>query len=197
MIKKVLLVGLLTIAFGMPTLKAQDAYLSENNTSDAVLIQQEKNATSSTFNRTPNKFAIAPQVAYNGNKLGAGLRLSYDFTDALRFTLDGDYYLYTAKGGNSGRIMDLNPNLNFVFGDGDFHFYIITGIYFAIGQSMLLDELTNLSGDENFTTLGLGFNLGCGIEYQINESIRVFFEQEAALGLMSSWMPKLGCAFCL
>jgi opacity protein-like surface antigen len=196
MIKKVLLAGLLTLVLGMPSMKAQDAYLSENNTNDAILIQAGQSATLSTANRTPNKFAVAPQLAYNGNKLGAGLRLSYDFTDALRFTIDGDYYFYTAKGGYEGRVMDLNPNLNFVFGNSDFHFYLITGIYFSIGQSMLLDNLTDLSGDEDPTTLGLGFNVGCGIEYQITENIRAFFEQQACLGLMSSWMPKLGCAFC-
>ena len=194
--KKVLFAGLLALTLGISTIKAQDVYLSENNTNDAILIQAGQSTTLSTVNRTPNKFAVAPQLAYNGNKLGAGLRLSYDFTDALRFTLDGDYYFYTAKGGYAGRLMDLNPNLNFVFGNGDFHFYMITGIYFSIGHSMLLDDLTDLSGDENPTTVGLGFNVGCGIEYQITESIRAFFEQQACLGLMSSWMPKLGCAFC-
>ena len=61
---------------------------------------------------------------------------------------------------------------------------------------MLLDDLTDLSGDENSMTVGLGFNVGCGIEYQITEKIRAFFEQQACLGLMSSWMPKMGCAFC-
>ena len=196
MVNKLLLVGLLTFVFGMTSTKAQDSYLSETNTNDVVLIQAGQNATLSTANRTSKKFAVAPQLAYNGNKLGAGLRLSYDFTDALRFSLDGDYYFYTAKGGYAGRLMDLNPNLNFVFGNGDFHFYMITGIYFSIGYSMLLDDLTDLSGDENPMTVGLGFNVGCGIEYQITENIRAFFEQQACLGLMSSWMPKMGCAFC-
>ena len=196
MIKKVLLTGLLTLFFGTFAMQAQDVYLSETNTNDAVLIQAEQNATLSNAKRTPNKFAVALQVPYNGNKLGAGLRFSYDFTDILRFCLDGDFYFYTAKGGYSGRIMDLNPNLNLVFGNGDFHFYLITGIYFAIGNSLLLDDLTDLSGDENPTTLGLGINAGFGIEYQITDSFRAFFEQQASLGLMTSWMPKLGCAFC-
>lgn len=196
MIKKVLLVGLLTIAFGMPALKAQDAYLSRNNRNDAVLIQAEQNATLSTANRTPKKLAVAPQLAYNGNKLGAGLRLSYDFTDMLRFTVDGDIYFHTRKGGFKGRIMDLNPNVNLVFGNGDFHFYLIAGVYFAIGKSLALEELSGESDDDEYA-LGLGFNAGFGIEYQITDNFRVFFDQQASLGLVSSWMPKLGCAICL
>lgn len=194
MIKRILLAGLLTLALGMPYMKAQDSYLPETNTNDAVQIQPVLNATSSTFNRTPNKFAIAPQVAYNGNKLGAGLRLSYDFTDALRFTLDGDYYFYRAKGAYKGRIADMNANLNFVFGNGDFHFYLITGVYLSYGYSLLLDAA--YSGEEYDPEAGIGLNIGPCVEYQLNEQIRVFLEAPASLGVMSSFMPKLGCAFC-
>lgn len=195
MIKKVLIAGLLTLVLGMPSMKAQDAYLSENNTNDAILIQAGQSATLSTANRTPNKFAVAPQLAYNGHKLGAGLRLSYDFTDILRFTLDGNYYFYQSKGGYySGRIWDINPNLNFVFGNGDFHFYAIAGLYLSYGRSLLFDVA--YEGEEYDPEPGFGINIGFGLEYQINDNYRVFIDNQVGLGIMTSWMPKLGCAFC-
>lgn len=225
MIKQILLSGLLTLALGISTMKAQDSYMSEANANDAVLVQLEKNKTSSTVKRTPNKIAVAFQMPYNGIKFGAGLRFSYDFTDVLRFSLDGNYYFYTSpnrrfrtitpsgeKGYDVwGRIIDINPNLNFVYGNGDFHFFVITGVYFSIGYSEVFTEIDDIEGahgtyidnkyyyytDKLDYTLGLGVNVGCGIEYQINDNFRVFFDQQLALGIMTSWMAKLGCAFCL
>ena len=195
MIKKVLLAGILTLALGMPSMKAQDSYLSEAKTNDAVLAQPELNKASSTFNRTPKKFAVALQVPYNTHKLGVGARLSYDFTDVLRFTLDGDYYFFQAKGGYyKGRIADLNANLNFVFGNGDSHFYPIAGVYLSYGYSLLLDVAYN--GEEYDPEAGIGLNIGCGVEYQFNEQLRVFLEAPVSIGVMSSFMPKIGCAFC-
>lgn len=170
--KRLLLTGLLALILGGSTLQAQQT------------------TTTSTPKRTPNKFAVAFQMPYNGNKLGAGLRFSYDFTDLLRFSVDADGYFYTVKGGFIGRVMDLNPNLNFIFGNGDFHFYLIAGAYFTMGHSIFLEVVTNSMG------FGLGLNAGFGMEYQITESIRVFLEQQASLGLISSWMPKVGCAYC-
>ena len=162
MVKKLLLVGLLTFFWGMASTKAQDAFLSETNTNDVVLIQAGQNATLSTANRTPNRFAVAPQLAYNGNKLGAGLRFSYDFTDILRFSLDGDYYFYTTptrrfrtitQSGEIGteawgRMIDVNPNLNFVFGNGDFHFYVIAGVFFSIGYSQVINTLDSFDDSQ-------------------------------------------------
>lgn len=210
MIKKILLAGLLTLALGMPTMKAGQTAFSANQ------------------NRTSKRFAVAFQVPYNANKLGAGLRFSYDFTDILRFTVDGDYYFYnatnrrfrtiTASGEKGiaywGRQFDVNFNLNFVFGNGDFHFYVIAGVCVPIGYpkvEAILNDISDDSGTHYGTTIdgkyyyykeklqfeaGIAGNVGCGVEYQITEEFRVFLEQQASLGVMSTWMPKLGCAFC-
>lgn len=224
MIKKVLLTGLLTLFFGTFAMQAQDVYLSETSTNDAILIQAGQNATLSNAKRTPNKFAVAPLLAYNGNKLGAGLRFSYDFTDVLRFCLDGNYYFYTTptrrfltitqtgeKGTEAwGRMFDVNPNLNFVYGNGNFHFYVIAGLYFSIGYSQIINELDGLDGSQGVYInkqyyyykekldygVGIGINGGCGIEFQITDGFRLFFDQQLSLGLMTAWMAKLGGAFC-
>lgn len=229
MIKHVLLTGLLTIALGMPTMKAQDSYLSETNANDVVLIRANQNAASSTFNKTANKFAVALQVPYNGYKLGAGLRFSYDFTDILRFTMDGNYYFYNApsrrfrtinqsgeKGKAAwGRQFDMNFNLNFVFGNGDFHFFVIAGVYVPFGYSKLDAVLDGTIGEEHTGDMGItidnkyyyykdklryvvgiGANVGCGVEYQITDKYRVFLDQQISIGVMSCWMAKIGGAYC-
>ena len=214
MIKRVLLAGLLTLILGIPTMNAQDSYLSNDK---MVLIQTEQDVTSSSIKTEKNKLAVALQVPYNINKLGIGVRFSYDFTDILRFSFDGNYYYFSSASsfhkinsmgdivGKSmwGRTFDFNANLNFVFGDKNFHFYLITGLYLSNGyperQSLLYDiapDYHHAYADEVFREWGFGVNLGCGIEYQINDSYRVFLDQQLAIGLQMSWMPKVGVAFC-
>ena len=173
-----------------------------------------------------NKFAFSLQLPYNFNKLGVGIRFAYNFTDILRFSLDGDYFFYTSpsrtfntithdgvKGSMGwGRMIDVNPNLNFVFGEKDFHFYLITGIYFSFGyrqitngiadwvdggvNTVVINGSTYYYKDKLVPSIGLGFNGGCGIEYQITDEFRMFFEQQLSLGWMTSWMAKLGASFC-
>lgn len=119
--------------------------------------------------------SIEIQGAFNPNKTGVGARLGFNFTDILRFTVDGTYYL-TAKQTmdvyqgetvtrtlNNGRLWDGNLNLNFVYGRKNFHFYLITGIGFAYGYKF--NGVTDLLGgfayehtDANGNSLGYGID---------------------------------------
>lgn len=127
------------------------------------------------------------------------------------------------KGHDSwGRRFDVNTNLNFVFGRRNFHFYIITGFYFSMGYSKTASDSGGIISDYNSTVwdddsgatgeyinhtyyyyreklpwgVGLGFNAGCGIEYQIHKNFRMYLDQHWALGLQSAWMCKLGVSYC-
>lgn len=208
MFKRLLFVGLLTLVLGIPTIQAQ----SKQSTRD-------------------NKHAFSLQMPFNGNKTGVGLKYSYDFTDILRFSFESNYYWgmgnhrkfnTISKSGDIGhdywgRHFDIDANLNFVFGDGNFHFYLISGIYIALGYSQLDNEVddaaNSLGGDGNGVTIGneyywykekvtdaykvgVGVNLGFGMEYQISEHIRMFLDQQLAAGMMSSWMARVGVSYC-
>lgn len=178
------------------------------------------------------KLSVGVLGDFNFNKTGVGFRFGYNFTDILRFTVDGDYYL-TAKrsddvySGNSklykinnGRLWDVNTNLNFVFGEHNFHFYLITGIGFTYGYKLdglsgLVDDLTSNSSRyaynesgmivgitesfaESTKRIGVSLNAGCGIEWQITPSIRWNLEQQLCFGLpsLTTWMGKTGIAYC-
>lgn len=167
-----------------------------------------------------NKHALSLQVPFNGNKAGLGLRFSYDFTKVLRFTIDGDYYFYSSDNrkfytisssgalgyGYYGRQWDVNINLNFVFGEKDFHFYLITGLYYATGfhdlnrivddNGVIINHQIYYYEDRVEYGPGFGVNLGCGIEYQCSDKIRIFVDQQLGVGILTSWMAKLGCAYC-
>ena len=192
-----------------------------------------------TANAQNGPFGFGLQVASNVNKVGLGAKFSYDFTKMCRFTVDGTYYLYnTSKGktvyettGGSfwdathyissntpsytvygGRQFDVNANLNIVFGERDFHFYLLTGLAFAYGRPALngafsahdhTDEFGNrmeygIDADQVHNVFGIGLNLGCGIEYQITDAIRANFEQMLDISLpnLTAWMAKLGVSYC-
>ena len=44
--------------------------------------------------------------------------------------------------------------------------------------------------------VGVGVNLGFGMEYQISEKIRMFLDQQLAAGMMISWMARIGVSYC-
>ena len=224
MAKKLLLTALIMLMLGIPAVKAQKA--------DKVY-------------EAPKR-AVSVQVPVNSKKLGIGARFSYDFTKILRFTVDADWYYasfgkgrmntitrdLTKKGTTQwGRQFDLNANVNLVFGDGNFKFYLIAGFYGSLGHSKIdkfLHEMytaitsdtgfddnddddnsdPNIYHDEDgesyvftdkiskFYTSGIGVNAGFGVEYQLSERNRIFIEQQASIGLMTVWMPKLGWTWC-
>lgn len=185
--------------------------------------------------KSDNKFAVGMRVPYNFTRFGLGVNASYNFTKVLRFSLGFDYYL-TAKeskhfktidpSGNKGEDFwgwkwNFSPNLNFVFGDGDFHFYIIGGLYLSGGYHQIASLLTSdwtpeydengyvdygdyvvIKGEDYFKTdkivngIGIGVNIGCGIEYQVSEKFRISLDQELSLGLRTNWMMHLGAAYC-
>ena len=90
-----------------------------------------------------NKHSVGIETSYNFLKAGIGARYGYDFTNILRFTIDGTYYLTSSrpldvyKGTSktrtlrNGRLWESNANINLVFGEKRFHFYLLTGIGFA------------------------------------------------------------------
>lgn len=205
MFKRLLLAVLLTLVLGLPTIQAQ----SKQSTRE-------------------NKHAITLQMPFNGNKTGLGLKYSYDFTDILRFNFESNYYwgmgdhrkfnTITQSGEKGydywGRHFDIDANLNFVFGDGNFHFYLISGIYVALGYSELDQSLNDFGSEGAYGEdidgvyyyyedkvvgsykVGVGVNLGFGMEYQISEKIRMFLDQQLAAGMMTSWMARIGVSYC-
>ena len=128
MTKKILLVAFIMLLLGMTNVNAQD---------DIKL-------------NVP-KHAVSVQLPLSLTKAGIGARFSYDYTENLRFTIDGNYYFYSSiraqkrtvdrndltKTGKIawGRRADLNFNANFKFGKDNFHIYMIAGFYLTVGYS--------------------------------------------------------------
>lgn len=221
----------LVLLFAANNASAQDL-LAFNDVSTQVGFSEQNTLPSSNADlrrgygrrrSSDSRFAVGLQVPYNFNKLGVGINFTYQFTDILRFYVGMDHFFYaqpnrrfntiteTGKKGEDfwGSHWDVNPNLNFVFGDGDFHFVLIGGLYFSYGYTILQEALTydndeyqTINGVGYYKTdkmehaFGVGFNLGCGIEYQINDQIRLSFDQQLGLGIMIHWMTHLGVAYC-
>lgn len=171
-----------------------------------------------------NKLSLGLQGAFNFNKTGVGARFGYDFTDILRFTVDGTYYstanetLDVYQGTkltntlNKGRLWDANVNLNFVFGEKNFHFYLISGLGFTYGYKFglvfdreIYDNYGNvvaygITEDDVWECqrIGVSLNGGFGIEWQITPAFRWNLEQTLNIGLpsLSTWMCKTGVAYC-
>lgn len=175
-----------------------------------------------------NKHSVGIETSYNFLKAGIGARYGYDFTNILRFTIDGTYYLTSSRSldvykGTSktrtlrnGRLWESNANINLVFGEKKFHFYLLTGIGFAYGYKVkgLLDSFKDLKlYDENgnyigegitesqvssHSRIGLSLNGGCGIEWQITPNFCWNFEQSLNIGLpsLTTWMWRTGVAYC-
>ena len=112
---------------------------------------QSINAQNKEVYQVP-KHAVSVQMPVNKKKIGIGVRYSYDFTNILRFTVDADWYYATFLSGRMntitrdetkkgttqwGRQFDLNANINLVFGDGNFNFYLIAGFYGSLGHSKI------------------------------------------------------------
>jgi hypothetical protein len=234
MTKKLLFAALIALFLGFSNLQAQNEKNSENSGKENIEFKNKK------FN-VP-KHAVSVQMPLNSRKIGIGARYAYQFTDILRFTVDTDWYYYTFPKGrvntitrdlstistaNWGRQFDLNANVNLVFGDGNFNFYLIVGFYTSVGHSridkFIVDMFGAINGDgdvdyddgidniyyddegeayiytdriDQFYTYGIGVNAGFGVELQTSERSRFFIEQQAAIGLMMVWMPKLGWSYC-
>ena len=167
-----------------------------------------------------NKHSIGVQGAFNFNKTGVGIRYGYNFTDVLRFAFDGTYYTTSnetmnvyhgetvTETINNGRIWDFNANLNFVYGDHNFHFYIIAGLGFTSGYKFksltnighYVDGQTWIYDDDmhRISRIGVSLNGGCGIEWQIIPMLRWNLEQSLNIGLpaLTTWMCKTGLSYC-
>ena len=164
MTKKLLFATIIMILIGFQPVKAQEDKPSET-----------KWYTFITEKHEVPKHAVSVQVPFNPRKLGIGARYSYNFTDILRFTVDADWYFYTgpkgcmktitpdlSKKGTTqwGRQLDLNANINLVFGDGNFNFYLIAGFYGSLGHSKLSKFLKELYSSITSDTSDDEFNDG-------------------------------------
>lgn len=147
--------------------------------------------------------SIGVQGAFNPNKTGVGVRLGFDFTEILRFTLDGTYYLTAKKTMdvfqgetitrtlNQGRLWDGNINLNFVFGRNNFHFYLITGLGITYGYKFngLTDALGGFAYDH---TDANGNSIGYGIdEDHVTEAMRFGVSLNGGFGIEWQIVPAL------
>lgn len=108
------------------------------------------NAQETTKLNVP-KHAVSVQLPLSLTKAGIGARFSYDYTNNLRFTIDGNYYFYSSNRAQKrtvdrndltktgtiawGRRADLSFNANFIFGRENFHIYLIAGFYLTAGYS--------------------------------------------------------------
>ena len=169
MTKKLLFTALIALFLGTSALQAQNVNESKNSDKENIEFKNKKFVVP--------KHAVSVQMPLNSKKIGIGARYAYQFTDILRFTVDADWYYYTFPKGrvntimrdpttgqadlstkstaNWGRQFDLNANVNLVFGDGNFNFYLIVGFYTSLGHSrmgkILADVYNAVSGGGEVT----------------------------------------------
>ena len=136
MTKKLLYTAFLMFLFGLQAVNAQENSNFENH--------------SLRLSNLP-KHAISFQIPVSLTKAGVGVRFSYDYTENVRFTIDGNYYFHSSRRATKytvdrydtlntgtiawGRRADLNFNANFIFGREQFHIYLIAGFYTTVGYS--------------------------------------------------------------
>lgn len=235
--KKTLSSLVVFFCLGVSFAKAQDAFVSESILNESLLLQTST-STSPLPTDSNKKMAVGLYLGNTISRTGVGLNWSYDFTKILRFSLDGNYYLYgrpgirfntitpTGEKGESfwGRNYDVNANLNFVFGDGNFHFYLLTGLYFAHAYRESTNSVSGLLNFDNYHeynedgyynngsyyveggklyyntdhldgSIGFGFNAGCGIEYVISDAVRISLDHQLSLGILTMWSLRLGVSY--
>ena len=188
-----------------PFLNAQDFALSENEMTNMEPAPLMVKKTTSSPKKEVGKFAASAQIPIGNffNTAGLGLRFAYNFTDLLRFTLDNDYYFIHRNSRRPGEIIDANLNLNFVFGKGDFHFYLLLGGGFV----RYCEKKKNNDVPDTYNKYYYNdyrINLGCGIEYQFTNNIRGYFEPALTTSIenlfwytgLSIVTTKLGASYC-
>lgn len=186
-----------------------------------------------------NPFAVGLSLNTTLNKFGVGARFSYSFTPMVRLVGDISYYpwgpnstrVYQLGGDShgifqthsipastpftniySGRYVDVNANVNILFGKQNFHFYLIGGLGYVYGIPHLaslshhhVDEVTGenlgdgLDSKEEIFHSNIGFNLGVGFEYQLKPAWRIFAELEGSVGyglILNAAAIKLGASYC-
>lgn len=186
-----------------------------------------------------NPFAVGMSLNTTFNKFGVGARFSYNFTPMVRLVGDINYFpwgpnstkVFHTNGNShgifethsipantpfsriySGRYVDVNANVNILFGKQNFHFYLIGGIGYVYGIPHLASLGHQHIAEETGESLGSGidskegifgsnvnFNLGVGFEYQLQPAWRIFAELEGSVGyalLLNAGHLKLGAAFC-
>lgn len=220
--KRVLLVYAIAVLAALftniPLSPAQDCF-HESKERPINLGQSYLDNMSAPMKTDAGKFSIGIQIPHNvmftapeSLKMGIGTRFTYDFTKILRISIDADYYLlkpdgyfnayigmyhFLTKINDLGEQWDANFNFNFVFGERDFH------IYFLLGGGLTYfvdyDDWDDYSVYKSFRGM---VNLGLGIEYQLNEKFRLYYEPAltVSIGSLSNYMQwymcKLGLSYC-
>lgn len=186
-----------------------------------------------------NPFAVGLSLNTTLNKFGAGARFSYNFTPMVRLVGDINYYPWGPNSTKvfdlgeeshsiigthtipastpystiySGRYIDVNTNVNILFGKRNFHFYLIGGLGYVYGiqhtTALSHQHIAEVTGD----TLGsgidlqtlkyahtIGINLGTGFEYQLKPSWRIYLELQGSVChklILNAATLKLGASFC-
>jgi hypothetical protein len=112
--------------------------------------------------------------------LGINLGLSYRKSQQFEFKLEdithhSDMFL-------------VNPGLVLSTGNADFKPYALVGFVLGFGKiTSTVDQSMVYSQEELYGGFGLGFNTALGIEYSLNEKIKLFSECNL---LSLSWAPE-------
>ncbi|KWW28588.1 MAG: hypothetical protein AUK63_1851 [bacterium P3] len=211
--KRVLLVYAIAVLAALftniPLSPAQDCF-HESKERPINLGQSYLDNMSAPMKTDMGKYSVGLQIPHNimvgydnSLKMGIGARFTYDFTKMLRISIDADYYLLkpdNTKIEDLGEQWDANFNFNFVFGERDFHIYFLVGggLTYFVDYDNWYNSVV-LSVDKSFQGM---VNLGLGIEYQLNEKFRLYYEPAltvsiGSLYIYNQWyMCKLGLSYC-
>lgn len=203
----------------IPLLNAQDCF-HESKERPIYLGQNSSENTSASMKTDVGRYSLGIQIPHNimvsydySLKMGIGARFTYDFTKMLRISIDADYYLLKPDAYNNinwyfpslvaitmmdlGEQWDANFNFNFVFGEHDFHIYFLVG-----GGLTYFVDYDDWDESEYKAFLGMA-NLGLGVEYQLNEKFRLYYEPALTVTIgsglsdyMQWYMCKLGLSYC-
>ena len=134
-------------------------------------------------------FASAQEVGVQGlygtnsGHFGVGVQGRYNFTEKIRGAASFNYYFQT----NNVSGWDLNANAQYLFPVGNgFTLYPLAGLTY-LHATAHIDKLVEayvgnlVEGANNVSTGKLGVNLGGGVDYQLNDKIKLNAEPRLQL----------------
>ena len=126
-------------------------------------------------------FASAQELGVHGlfrtdsGNFGLGVQGRYNFTKEIRGAASFNYYFQT----NNVSGWDLNANAQYLFPVGNgFTLYPLAGLTY-LHATAHVDNL--LAGANNVSTDKLGVNLGGGVDYQLNDKVKLNAEPKIQL----------------
>ena len=134
-------------------------------------------------------FASAQEVGVQGlyrtnsGNFGLGVQGRYNFTEEIRGAASFNYYFQT----NNVSAWEVNANAQYLFPVGNgFTLYPLAGLTYLHATSHvgnMVDKLVGnlVEGVNNVSTGKLGVNLGGGVDYQLNDKIKLNAEPKFQL----------------